>query len=68
LAYYHKQDHLWRVPLLIPTLVEHYHLFLRPHEADGRELVWYATPFRLRGPSHSGHASQTKINLVSDVR
>jgi hypothetical protein len=44
LAYYHKQNDLWRIPLLIHTLVEDYHLFLRPHEADGKELVFYAVP------------------------
>ncbi len=41
---YHKQDDLWRIPILIHTLVADYHLFLRPHEADGRELVCYAVP------------------------
>ena len=48
---YHRQDDLWRIPLLIHTLVEDYRLFLRPHEADGKELVCYAVPanrFRLR--------------------
>jgi FkbM family methyltransferase len=41
---YHKQDDLWRIPLFIDALVEDYHLFLRPHEVDGKELVCYAVP------------------------
>jgi FkbM family methyltransferase len=41
---YHKQDDLWRIPLFIKTLGEDYRLFLRPHEADGKELVCYAVP------------------------
>lgn len=46
---YHKQDDLWRIPLFVHALVEDYRLFLRPHEADGKELVCYAVPrHRLR--------------------
>ena len=41
---YHKQDDLWRIPLFISTMVEDYRFFLRPHEADGKELVCYAVP------------------------
>jgi FkbM family methyltransferase len=41
---YHKQNDLWRVPLFIHTLVEDYHLFLRPHDVDGWQLVCYAVP------------------------
>jgi FkbM family methyltransferase len=39
---YHKQDDLWRIPLFINAMVEDYRFFLRPHEADGKELVCYA--------------------------
>lgn len=47
---YHNQDHLWRIPLLIHEMVEDYRLFLRPHEADGWQLVCYAVPAnRLNG-------------------
>ena len=49
---YHKQDDLWRIPLFINALAEDYHLFLRLHEADGKELVCYAVPanrLRLKG-------------------
>lgn len=41
---YHQQDHLWRIPLFIHSLVEDYRLFLRPHYGDGWELVCYAVP------------------------
>jgi hypothetical protein len=41
---YHKQDDLWRIPLFIHTLVEDYRLFLRPHDVDGWQLVYYAVP------------------------
>jgi FkbM family methyltransferase len=46
---YHKQDDLWRIPLFIHSLVEDYHLLLRPHDVDGWQLVCYAVPVnRLR--------------------
>ena len=41
---YHKQDDLWRVPLLMHSLVEDYRLYLRPHDVDGWQLVCYAVP------------------------
>ncbi|MGB8007892.1 MAG: FkbM family methyltransferase [Terriglobales bacterium] len=41
---YHKQDDLWRIPLFISTMAEDYRFFLRPHGADGKELVCYAVP------------------------
>jgi FkbM family methyltransferase len=41
---YHQQDHLWRIPLFIHSLVEDYRLFLRPHCGDGWEFVCYAVP------------------------
>jgi len=48
---YHKQNDLWRIPLLIKTLAEDYRLFLRPHDVDGWQLVCYAVPeHRLRSP------------------
>lgn len=61
---YHKQDDLWRIPLMIRSMVEDYRLFLRPHEADGKELVCYAVPanrlrnaaacITLKTPGHRG--------------
>lgn len=41
---YHRQNDLWRIPLLINSFVEDYRLFLRPHDADGWQLVCYAVP------------------------
>lgn len=41
---YHKPDHLWKIPLLISSLQEDYHLFLRSHDGEGWELVCYAVP------------------------
>jgi len=41
---YHKQDDLWRVPLFIRGMDDEYRFYLRPHEADGKELVCYAVP------------------------
>jgi FkbM family methyltransferase len=41
---YHTQDHLWRIPLFLRSLREDYHLFLRPHQVDGWQLVCYAVP------------------------
>jgi FkbM family methyltransferase len=44
---YHLQDHLWKVPLRIHDLLPAGHLLLRPHCADGFDLVCYAiTPGR----------------------
>jgi len=41
---YHKQNDLWRIPIFIHSLVDDYRLFLRPHDADGWQLVCYAVP------------------------
>ena len=43
---YHAQDHLWRIPLFLRSLRPDYHLFLRPHQTDGWQLVCYAVPAR----------------------
>jgi FkbM family methyltransferase len=43
IAAYHKQDDLWRIPLLIRSFSSQYRLFLRPHDA-AFELVCYAIP------------------------
>jgi len=46
---YHKQDDLWRVPLFVRSMDDDYRFYLRPHEADGKELVCYAVPeYRLK--------------------
>ena len=41
---YHRYDDLWRIPLLIQSLTNKYHLSLRPHEIEGWQLVCYAIP------------------------
>ena len=41
---YHRQNDLWRIPLFIHALAEDYHLYLRPHDVDGWQLVCYAVP------------------------
>jgi FkbM family methyltransferase len=41
---YHRQDHLWQIPLLIRSMVEDYHYFLRPHNEEGWDLICYAVP------------------------
>jgi FkbM family methyltransferase len=41
---YHRQSDLWRIPRLIHSINPGYRLFLRPHLADGWDLVCYAIP------------------------
>ncbi|NNN19508.1 MAG: FkbM family methyltransferase [Acidimicrobiaceae bacterium] len=44
IAAYHRQDHLWKVPLAIKSLWSEYRLLLRPHNEEGWDLVLYAVP------------------------
>jgi FkbM family methyltransferase len=47
---YHRQDHLWRIPLLLSSLRDDYAFLLRPHNEEGWDLVCYAVPRgRLKG-------------------
>ena len=40
---YHEQSHLWRIPLLLSSLLpDRYEFFLRPHGAESWDLVCYA--------------------------
>jgi FkbM family methyltransferase len=41
---YHRQDHLWRLPLFMQSLSAEYRLFLRPHVLEVWDLVCYAVP------------------------
>ncbi len=41
---YHRQDHLWRVPLALAELLPEARIHLRPHGAEGWDLVAYAVP------------------------
>ena len=41
---YHKQHHLWTVPLAMAAMRDDYALFLRAHGAEGWDLVCYVVP------------------------
>jgi FkbM family methyltransferase len=41
---YHHQSDLWDIPLMIHSISDQYHFFLRAHEDEGWELVYYAVP------------------------
>ncbi len=41
---YHRQDHLWEVPLLCSRLLARSRFVLRPHNEEGWDLVCYAVP------------------------
>jgi FkbM family methyltransferase len=41
---YHRQDHLWRIPLYLKTLFPGYQFFLRPHNEEAWDLICYAIP------------------------
>ncbi len=41
---YHRQDHVWRIPLMIREMSDQYRFFLRPHLLEGWDLVCYAIP------------------------
>ena len=41
---YHRQDHLWSIPLLIHSINGGYAFFLRAHDLEGWDLVCYAIP------------------------
>lgn len=48
---YHRQDHLWRLPLMMREMCEHYSFHLRPHNEEGWDLVCYAVPNERRMPA-----------------
>jgi FkbM family methyltransferase len=41
---YHTQHDLWRLPLLMKSMVPDYQMYLRCHEGDGWQTVAYAIP------------------------
>ena len=41
---YHRQDHLWSIPLMLREWRDDYAFFLRPHNEDGWDVVCYAVP------------------------
>lgn len=44
MSLYHKQEHLWQIPLLIKSISSQYQLFLRRYSDACWELVCYAVP------------------------
>jgi FkbM family methyltransferase len=44
ISVYHRQDHLWRIPLLLRSMCEEYGYYLRPHDEETWDLVCYAVP------------------------
>jgi FkbM family methyltransferase len=51
---YHRQDHLWRIPLQLASLCDNYTFFLRRYEDECWEVVCYAVPrHRLAEPTHA---------------
>jgi FkbM family methyltransferase len=51
---YHRQDHLWNIPLFISSLSHGYNFFLRRYAEENWELICYAIP-RNRLMSHESH-------------
>jgi FkbM family methyltransferase len=45
---YHRQNHLWTIPLKINSFVEDYEFYLRSHDKDGWDLVLYGVPAERR--------------------
>jgi FkbM family methyltransferase len=41
---YHRQDHIWRIPLLIRALRQDYRFFLRRYQEECWDVVCYAIP------------------------
>jgi FkbM family methyltransferase len=41
---YHRQNHLWSLPLLVQSMVDDYRYYLRPYNEEGWDLVCYAVP------------------------
>jgi FkbM family methyltransferase len=41
---YHKQNDIWRIPLLVREMLPEYKLYLRAYEGDGFQTVMYAVP------------------------
>ena len=41
---YHRQDHLWSIPLMLRAWRDDYAFFLRPHNEEGWDLICYAVP------------------------
>ena len=46
---YHRQDHLWQIPLQIAALNPSYRFHLRPHDLEMWDLICYAIPLGRHG-------------------
>jgi FkbM family methyltransferase len=44
ISVYHRQDHLWSIPLALRALSNQYRFFLRPHNLEVWDLVCYGVP------------------------
>jgi len=53
---YHKQNDLWKIPLLIKSYSNDYRFFLRAHQEDGWDVVCYAI-----------HTNKIKAGSASDL-
>jgi FkbM family methyltransferase len=59
---YHRQDHVWRLPLQMRALSDEYSLFLRPHLLATWDLVCYAVPrSRLLAPQPRSSSAPTIV-------
>jgi FkbM family methyltransferase len=52
---YHRQDHLWRLPLMMNEMCRDYRFFLRPHNEEGWDLVCYGVPVERLRATGEGH-------------
>jgi FkbM family methyltransferase len=53
---YHELDHLWSIPIYLHQHLNDYALYLRPHKADGWDLIVYAVPVERLVARQMGHA------------
>jgi len=44
IAAYHRQDHLWQIPLAVTNIWPEYKCYIRPHNEEGWDLIFYAVP------------------------
>ena len=44
ISVYHKQNHLWRIPIILQSFSDQYCFFLRPYNQEAWNLIRYAVP------------------------
>jgi FkbM family methyltransferase len=68
---YHRQDDLWRLPLLMKEMLPEHKMYLRLYESDGWQTVAYAVPAE-RVQGDSSYDKQTgdpkEPNTANEVR